>query len=99
MYYNFYRNTGQVRDKKNIVMGFDDIGSYLEPNPYFGCVIGRYANRIAKGKFTIDGIPHELSINDGSNHLHGGIKGFDKNCGACKKRSGKMMKLGWNFFT
>lgn len=62
----------------NIVLGFDDLGSYLKAHPYFGALIGRYGNRIAKGRFTINGQEYQLSINDGENHLHGGIKGFDK---------------------
>ncbi len=64
--------------KKNIVAGFNDLQQYLQPHPYFGCVIGRYANRIAFGKFRIDGIEYSLSVNDPPNHLHGGFKGFDK---------------------
>jgi aldose 1-epimerase len=64
--------------RKNIVAGFDDLQQYLQVHPYFGCVIGRYANRIAFGKFRIDGIEYALSVNDPPNHLHGGFKGFDK---------------------
>jgi aldose 1-epimerase len=62
----------------NIVLGFDDLNSYLDDHPYFGALIGRYGNRIAKGRFSIHGKEYQLSINDGENHLHGGIKGFDK---------------------
>ncbi len=63
----------------NIVLGFDTFEEYLqEGNPYFGCTVGRYANRIAKGKFTLNGKEYTLATNNGENHLHGGIKGYDK---------------------
>lgn len=63
---------------EDIVLGFDDLQQYLDSNPYFGALIGRYGNRIAKGKFTLDGETYTLATNDGENHLHGGEKGFDK---------------------
>lgn len=64
----------------NIVLGFDDLDSYLTPgkSPYFGCLIGRYGNRIAKGKFTLDGNTYTLAINNDPNSLHGGNRGWDK---------------------
>ena len=62
----------------DVVLGFDDLKSYLDGNPYFGALIGRYGNRIAKGKFSLDGQTYTLATNDGENHLHGGLKGFDK---------------------
>ena len=62
----------------DIVLGFDTLEGYLGYHPYFGGIIGRYANRIALGRFTIDGIAHKLAMNNGPNHLHGGEKGFDK---------------------
>ncbi|SEA27240.1 aldose 1-epimerase [Arachidicoccus rhizosphaerae] len=65
-------------DTSEIIVGFDSLSGYLAHPPYFGALIGRYANRIAKGKFTLDGKTYQLAVNDGHNHLHGGIKGFDK---------------------
>jgi aldose 1-epimerase len=62
----------------NIVLGFDNLEQYLAGHPYFGAVVGRYGNRIAKGQFNIDGSSYQLPINNGNNALHGGIKGFDK---------------------
>jgi aldose 1-epimerase len=63
----------------DIVLGFDSFEGYLnKDNPYFGCLVGRYANRIAKGKFTLDGKTYDLATNNNGNSLHGGLKGFDK---------------------
>jgi aldose 1-epimerase len=62
----------------DIVLGFDDLKGYLGNSPYLGVVAGRYANRIAKGRFTLDGTTYQLATNNGPNHLHGGVKGFDK---------------------
>ena len=62
----------------NITQGFDTIDGYLKRHPYFGATVGRYCNRIAQGKFTLDGQQYLLATNDGANHLHGGLKGFDK---------------------
>ncbi len=62
----------------DIALGFDSPGEYPEKSPYFGCITGRYANRIAKGKFSIDGTEYTLATNNDANHLHGGEKGFDK---------------------
>ena len=63
---------------EDIVLGFDNLGDYLKDHPYFGALIGRFGNRIAKGSFKIDNHEYKLAINNGPNHLHGGIKGFDK---------------------
>ena len=63
---------------EDIVLGYDSLSGYLAKTPYFGALIGRYGNRIAKGKFTLDGQEYRLALNDGPNHLHGGVKGFDK---------------------
>ena len=62
----------------DITLGFDSLDGYLGSHPFFGSTAGRYANRIAKGKFTLDGKEYTLATNNGANHLHGGIKGFDK---------------------
>jgi len=63
----------------DVALGFDDLDGYLgKDNPYFGCVIGRYANRIAGGRFTLDGRGCTLARNNGENHIHGGARGFDK---------------------
>ena len=62
----------------DVVLGFSDFEPYLKNPPYFGALIGRYGNRIAKGRFTLNGVEYKLAVNNGENHLHGGIKGFDK---------------------
>lgn len=61
-----------------ITLGFDALEQYLAGHPYFGCLVGRYANRIAGGRFTLDGTQYTLATNNGANHLHGGNVGFDK---------------------
>jgi aldose 1-epimerase len=62
----------------DIVLGYDSLADYVKNNPYFGAIVGRYANRIADGSFELDGKNYKLATNDGANHLHGGDKGFDK---------------------
>src|SRR5438094_5261192 len=59
----------------NVVLGFDDVAGYQsDDNQYFGCTVGRVANRIAKGKFILDGKEYQVAVNNGPNHLHGGLK-------------------------
>lgn len=66
---------GQLDD---IVLGYDTAAAYAAPHPYFGAIVGRYANRIANARFTLDGKTYQLKANNGPNHLHGGVTGFDK---------------------
>ena len=66
---------GQMED---IILGFDDLASYEKDNTFQGAIVGRYGNRIAGGKFSLDGKVYQLNLNDGPNHLHGGPKGFFK---------------------
>jgi len=73
----------QVPDRKgkldDVVLGYDNLDSYVKNSPYFGAIVGRYGNRIGQGRFTLDGTTYDkLAINNGENHLHGGVKGFDK---------------------
>ncbi len=62
----------------DVVLGFPSLDGYLQKHPYFGALVGRYSNRIGKGRFMLDGVEYKLATNNGENHLHGGIKGFDK---------------------
>jgi aldose 1-epimerase len=63
---------------QNVVCGFDNLDQYVKGHPFFGAIAGRYANRIGKGRFTLEGKEYKLATNNGPNHLHGGNKGFDK---------------------
>jgi len=65
-------------DLEDVVLGFDDLKGYLAKHPYFGATVGRVANRIAKGRFKLNGKEYRLAVNNGPNALHGGLKGFDK---------------------
>lgn len=72
----------KVRDARgvmgDVVLGYDSLAGYVRNSPYFGAVVGRYGNRIAKGRFTLDGTAYTLAVNNGPNALHGGLRGFDK---------------------
>lgn len=62
----------------DIVLGYETVDEYVKNSPYFGALIGRHANRIAHGEFSLNGVEYQLAQNNGANHLHGGVKGFDK---------------------
>jgi aldose 1-epimerase len=72
----------EVRDGEgklgDVALGYDDIQGYEKDSSYLGSIVGRYGNRIAKGRFTLDGVTYTLATNNNGNHLHGGLRGFDK---------------------
>ena len=79
------------KEKKmgDVILGFDSLSGYLQKgNPYFGCLVGRYGNRIAKGKFTLEKQDYQLTLNDHGNTLHGGLKGLDKVVWKARKPAG-----------
>ncbi|MFN0086095.1 MAG: aldose epimerase family protein [Blastocatellia bacterium] len=78
--------TGKMED---VVLGFDDLDSYLKGHPFFGAVAGRYGNRIGKARFTLNGMDYKLAANNGPNSLHGGTKGFDKHVWKAKPGASK----------
>ena len=77
----------------DIVLGFDSLDGYLSDHPYFGAIIGRYGNRIANGRFSLDKIDYRLPANNGAHHLHGGIKGFDKQVWAAEVIGSNAIRL------
>lgn len=77
---------GKLRD---VVLGYDDLAGYVKDEAFLGAIVGRYANRIAAGKFALDGKTHQLELNDGANHLHGGAQGFHKKLWKAEKVAGK----------
>lgn len=81
---------------EDVVLGYTQLEEYLNSSPYFGALIGRYGNRITQAKFALDGKEYSLAVNDGPNHLHGGLKGFDKvvwNATQTKTESGVSLVL------
>src|SRR5512135_1025707 len=88
-----------VPDRKgrlgDVVLGFDNLGQYLQRHPYFGCTVGRVANRIAGGKFRLDGRAYSLAVNNGPNALHGGLKGFDKMVWKAKPLRGATVRFDY----
>ncbi len=86
-------NAGALAD---VVLGFDALNGYEEnPSPYFGKIVGRYGNRIAAGRFRLDGVEYKLAQNDGKNHLHGGIRGFDKAVWNARTPGGQSVELSY----
>lgn len=84
--------TGRMAD---VVLGFDNLEQYLQGHPYFGCTVGRFANRIAQGRFTLEGRTYSLAINNGPNHLHGGLRGFDKVLWRATPRTGASIEFAY----
>ena len=83
--------------KGDVVLGFNTVNEYIKGSPYFGATIGRVGNRIAKGKFTLDGKSYTLVTNNGPNHLHGGTKGFDKVVWKATPRNGANPSLALTY--
>jgi aldose 1-epimerase len=81
---------GKIED---VILGYDSLSGYVNGSAYFGGIVGRYGNRIAKGHFKLDGKGYQLSINDGVNHLHGGTEGFNKKVWQGKIIEGNVPKL------
>ena len=87
--------SGKIAD---VTLGFDSLEGYLKGHPYFGALIGRYGNRIAKGRFSLSGTEYTLARNNGENHLHGGLKGFDKVLWTAKEiqaKDGQVLELSY----
>lgn len=76
--------------RNNIVLGFDNIADYENKSPYFGCITGRNAGRITKGLFKLDNIQYRLDINNGENHLHGGVNGLNRRVWNAEQRDNKL---------
>jgi aldose 1-epimerase len=79
--------------RADVVLGFDRLDGYLDRHPKFGAICGRYANRIAKGRFTLNGVEYPLARNDGENHLHGGLHGFDRAVWKAVEESANAVRL------
>jgi aldose 1-epimerase len=80
-------------NKADVVLGFDSLDLYAKERSFFGATVGRVGNRIAKGRFTLEGKTYTLAINNGPNHLHGGIKGFDRVLWTAKSQKGASVKF------
>ena len=78
--------TGKLRD---VVLGYDDLSGYVQDKAFLGAIVGRYANRIAAGRFTLAGKRYQLELNDGANHLHGGTQGFHKKLWKAERVNGR----------
>lgn len=83
----------------DVVLGFDNAEGYLGNNPFFGALIGRYANRIGNARFTLDGVQYQLEQNDGKNSLHGGSEGFDKKLWMAKQIPGSEPALELTYYS
>jgi len=80
---------------EDIVLGMENLDGYLKGHPYFGCIVGRYGNRIAKGRFVLNGVEYKLAKNNGENHLHGGIRGFDKAVWAARETGAAAVEMSY----
>lgn len=83
----------------DVVLGFDDLKGYLGQDPFFGATVGRYANRIANGRFKLDGVEYKLPLNDGLNTLHGGPQGFDKKVWTATEHEGPSPSVSMTYFS
>ena len=90
---NYLKVPDKNEEFKNVVLNLGSLKEYLSEDAYVGAIIGRYANRIAQGRFSLDGKEYELFTNDGKNHLHGGKNGFDKAVWEAEVTEGKKLRL------
>lgn len=79
----------------DVVLGYDNLAGYTGGKAFFGALVGRYANRLARGQFTIDGRKYQVPVNDGVNSLHGGLRGFDKRVWTARQLPGGALELTW----
>ena len=83
----------------DVVLGFDNLAPYLGKEPYFGTLVGRYANRIAHGRFTLDGVEYQLPLNEGTNTLHGGTEGFGRRVWSARELAGTSPALELSYLS
>ena len=83
---------------ENIVLGYDSLENYVDNDPYLGAIIGRVGNRIANGSFTLNDETYNLEVNNGPNHLHGGLKGFDKVSLGCENSRRTRKRFYFTYF-